>query len=164
MGKRNGKPDGRGGAREGAGRKLGGINQGSRAVAKQTMKDAGLTPLEVMFANMVFWHKTSEHLAVKFQDLMSMADGSNSEGALEVLDKCNGLMEKFLEARENAQRCAVDAAPYCHPRLQAIKFEGKDETLLEVTMALAPPRDDQEEVRGYRDGYTSVVPLRRSAA
>jgi hypothetical protein len=29
----------------------------------------------------------------------------------------------FLSARENAQRCAVDCAPYVHAKLQAVQHE-----------------------------------------
>jgi hypothetical protein len=29
----------------------------------------------------------------------------------------------FLSARENAQRCAVDCAPYVHAKLQAVHHE-----------------------------------------
>jgi hypothetical protein len=33
------------------------------------------------------------------------------------------LARMFLSARENAQRCAVDCAPYVHARLQAVHHE-----------------------------------------
>jgi hypothetical protein len=155
---------GSGGKRIGAGRPKGVINTTSRAVAKRVMKDSNLSPIEVMFANMIFWHRTSEHLAGKFNDLMASAKQASADGALEILDKCNGLMEQFLQARENAQKCAVDAAPYCHPRLQAVKFEGADkDEIMEITMALAKPEAEEDgEHRTYRDGYTSVVPIRRA--
>jgi hypothetical protein len=32
-------------------------------------------------------------------------------------------MRTFLSARENAQRCAVDCAPYVHAKLQAVQHE-----------------------------------------
>jgi hypothetical protein len=33
------------------------------------------------------------------------------------------LVRTLLSARENAQRCAVDCAPYVHARLQAVHHE-----------------------------------------
>ena len=33
------------------------------------------------------------------------------------------LARMFLSARENAQRCAVDCAPYVHAKLQAVHHE-----------------------------------------
>ena len=35
----------------------------------------------------------------------------------------DGLARMFLSARENAQRCAVDCAPYVHAKLQAVHHE-----------------------------------------
>ena len=36
------------------------------------------------------------------------------------------LMRMFLAARESAQRCAVDCAPYVHAKLQAVQHELRD--------------------------------------
>lgn len=46
----------RGGKREGAGRKQGAVTKRSRAIADKAM-DQGITPLEVMLANMRHFHE-----------------------------------------------------------------------------------------------------------
>jgi hypothetical protein len=43
----------------------------------------------------------------------------NEDDRLEAM----GLARMFLSARENAQRCAVDCAPYVHAKLQAVQHE-----------------------------------------
>ena len=82
---------GRGGARLGAGRKKGGTNQGTRDKQEFAHKcaSAGITPAEVMVANMRYFSRKRRDPACR---LLS-------------------------------QKCANDAAPYMHPRLNSINAD-----------------------------------------
>lgn len=110
----------RGGKRDGAGRRTGVPTTKTlqrRAIAEKAVAK-GITPLEVMLANMRHFQKLAE----------------SAEAALAEMtpDKIAGLKPddqfKFLLAevkktaglREMAHSCARDAANYLHPRLTAI--------------------------------------------
>jgi uncharacterized protein YceH (UPF0502 family) len=94
----------RGGARPGSGRKAGEANKKTRAIADKAAKE-GITPLEVMLKTMTA--------------LMERADLAKS---LKVLP---GEKEpSYLELMVDAASVAKDAAPYMHPRLQAIEHSG----------------------------------------
>jgi hypothetical protein len=74
-------------------------------------------PLEVMLTNMHFYHNHSEQF---FADLGKlMADRHATP------DQLLRVMDKFLACRANAQKCAVDAAPYVHPKLSAVRVEAQ---------------------------------------
>lgn len=85
-----------GGAREGAGRKIGSITTKTREIAEAALA-AGITPLEVMLE----------------------------------------AMNKFRDAGDTQAACSVakDAAPYIHPRLQAMEHTGPDGGPIAVTVA-----------------------------
>lgn len=72
--------------------------------------------------NMLFWHRHAqtlqEHLGAVIIDL-EKPDPDLVRDAMKTL---GGL----IEARSQSQRCAVDLAPYVHPRLQSIAFTGHD--------------------------------------
>ena len=51
----------RGGARDGARRPRGAVNRTSSAVAEKALAD-GLTPLDVMLANMRFYHQEADRV------------------------------------------------------------------------------------------------------
>lgn len=90
-----------------------------REIAAQAL-EAGVTPLEVMLENMRFYHQKADVLQTAV--LAKVAKVSlKSKEALE-------LLEEFKELGENrmkAQSCAVDAAPYVHPRLSATQVSGE---------------------------------------
>jgi hypothetical protein len=97
----------RGGKRQGAGRKKSALTKRTQEIAAKASKD-GITPLEVMLENMRFAH-------VEAQRLAEMIAG---EGA--TIENLKGL----LDMRKIAEECAKDAAPYVHPRLQAVQHSG----------------------------------------
>ena len=83
------------------GRKTGGRKKGAknkRTLATEALVKAGIEPLEVMLANMRHAFDEAQRLT----------------GA------------KAKAARNEAQNCARDAAPYCHHRLASIEHTGKD--------------------------------------
>ena len=75
------------------------------------------TPLDVMITNMMWWHKKAEKLGKQIEKMV--ADMNDPEERAEALDT----IKSFIHCREHSQKCAVDAAPYVHPRLQAIAVQ-----------------------------------------
>lgn len=107
---------GHGGAGRGQGRKPGGLNQRTkalRAIADEAIAE-GVHPLEVMLDNMRFYHERADVLQTAV--LAKVAKVSlKSKEAMELLEE----FKELGAARMKAQSCAVDAAPYVHPRLSA---------------------------------------------
>jgi hypothetical protein len=91
-------------------------NRLSRKRAMQLCADKE-SPLDVMFDNMLFWHRQSRDLGAKLDAICGKI--KNEDDRREAMS----LARMFLSARENAQRCAVDCAPYVHARLQAVHHE-----------------------------------------
>jgi hypothetical protein len=75
------------------------------------------SPLDVMFDNMLFWHRQSKDLGVKLEAISGKIKSEDDRR------EAISLVRTLLSARENAQRCAVDCAPYVHAKLQAIQHE-----------------------------------------
>ena len=85
----------------------------------EALCDANESPLDVMVDNMLFWFRQSHNLQEKLEQLSKVDELTPDEriGAMK-------LVQHFLDARNNAQKCAVDAAPYVHPKLQSIALTG----------------------------------------
>lgn len=131
-------------------------------------------PLKIMLDNMMFWHNQSEALAGQIQaSLEEMRAGAASE---ELIQKFEKSMKHFVDARQNAQSCAVDAAPYVHPKLASVTHKADNkgkiievETVVPVSNLNAPDNGKKDAVaeegpdRSYRDGYnkSNVTPIRR---
>src|SRR5580704_7790731 len=75
------------------------------------------SPLDIMFDNMLFWHRQSRDLGAKLDAICGKI--KNEDDRREAMS----LARMLLSARENAQRCAVDCAPYVHAKLQAVHHE-----------------------------------------
>jgi hypothetical protein len=65
----------------------------------------------------LFWPRQSKDLGAKLGSIFGKI--KNDDGRREAMS----LARMFLSARENAQRCAVDCAPYVHAKLQAVHHE-----------------------------------------
>jgi hypothetical protein len=91
------------------------------------LADSGRSPLDVMMDNMWFWFDRSREMETmlkeQFEELRANQGVLSAEELAEDRKRAFGLLATFLAARENAQKCAVDAAPYVHPRLQSIAFK-----------------------------------------
>ncbi len=96
----------RGGKRVNAGRKAGTANKKTRAIADKAAA-SGITPLEVMMDTMREFHAKA----------MAIAPGAAIEVNEEAITRLGLLTE--------ASKIARDAAPYMHPRLQAMELSGK---------------------------------------
>ena len=75
------------------------------------------SPLDIMFDNMLFWHRQSKDLGAKLEAICKKI--KNDDDRREAIS----LARMFQAARENAQRCAVDCAPFVHAKLQAVQHE-----------------------------------------
>ena len=91
-------------------------NRLSRKKAMELCADKEL-PLDIMFDNMLFWSRQSRKLGAKLDAICAKI--KNDDDRREAMS----LARMFLSARENAQRCAVDCAPYVHAKLQAVHHE-----------------------------------------
>lgn len=159
------KLSGRGGPGRGGGRKPNNPN-GVPAISKLRAAEViktGNAPLDIMLKNMHWWDQHADNLAENIQGLM--AEIQNSFGAdsdspvdpatlKELMEKAVQMTKGFLAARQNAQSCAVDAAPYVHARFQSVvlKKEGDMKTI-KIRASLPPVSGADKEARSYRDGY-----------
>ena len=91
-------------------------NRLSRKRAMQLCADKE-SPLDVMFDNMLFWHRQSKDLGAKLDAICGKIKNDDDRR------EATSLVRTLLSARENAQRCAVDCAPYVHAKLQAVHHE-----------------------------------------
>ncbi len=94
------------------GRRPGSPNVLTRRLAIRACREVGLSPLDVMLANLRHWHEQAESLEAQHAD---------TDAREEVL----------FAARTRAQRCAIDAAPYCHPRVAAVRTKLESDARVE---------------------------------
>jgi hypothetical protein len=100
----------RGGPRQGSGRKQGSPNKAS-AARQAEVAASGITPLEVMLANMRLYHRQAE-------ELLELLDAAESpEAKIQILGEAS-------RSRQMAQKCAADAANYVHPKLANVQHGG----------------------------------------
>ena len=100
----------------------------------------GTSPLGVMLANLTFYHNSAVALTEK---LMLVADLLTPE--------------KIAEGGEDmmqAQTCAVDAAPYVHPKLASIEFTGNPDKPIEHVHKLMSPK---EAAQAYLQSLDAVA-------
>ncbi len=109
------------------GRRKGDITKRTKAL--RSIADKALfasdTPLEVMLENMRHYHKIANDLHKEIAERLEWL--KNEETVEDVAEGINATVKMLGEmnnARMNSQKCAVEAAPYCHPRLAHVKFDG----------------------------------------
>lgn len=117
----------RGGARKGAGRKPSALTKTTREAAVDATKAAGVTPIEVMAFNLKFWYEAAQNLTDKIQDALAELKPEDFRENPEYLKDMAAQLKNMLFARERAQECAVDMAPYRHPRLANIEVTSRFE-------------------------------------
>lgn len=114
---------GHGGRRLGAGRKTGSLTKRTRDIAERAAAQ-GKTPLEIMLANMLHFHKLAESAESALAEM-----SADTLPALPPEEQFKHLLAEVKKAaglREMAQTCARDAAPFVHPRLAAIEHSVAD--------------------------------------
>lgn len=114
--------NGQGGARPGAGRrKSESISRTQELVAKAVA--AGITPLEVLTEGLNFYHNLAQEAVRQFEE------ETNAK-----LKK-----KKFLVVREMknyTKEYAKDAAPYIHPKLQAVTQSGPNGGPIQIGLSI----------------------------
>lgn len=90
--------------------------------------DDGESPLDVMIDNLKFWFRQSVRLSAKLEKFLENADASDPD----ILAQAAKMLQTLLMARDKAQVCAVDAAPYCHPKLASIEHKSSGEIHLHL--------------------------------
>ena len=149
----------------GQGRKPGGLNQRTkalRAVAEKAIAE-GVHPLEVMLDNMRFYHEKADVLQVAILDKVTAKGVLKGEDAMKMLNE----FRELGEFRMKAQSCAVDAAPYVHPRLSAT--QGVDRASPSFMMNAGLPltverKSNAEPCHGSWRSWSSTVVSRRSSS
>lgn len=136
---------GRGGARQGAGRPEGSRNEKTAAIARRALKD-GISPIEVMLNNMRFWVEKTGAFEEKIMDILT-----NQELSIEDRKDLIKVLAQFVNARQSAQSCAVDAAPYCHQKLATltVKPEGNTRNIKDIT--------DQSSAKDAQDAWMAEL-------
>lgn len=76
----------------------------------------GVLPLEVMLRNMRWFHEKAEDLLLKILE----AQKEKQLGKDHII-----ALAKVYGYREQAQKCAVDAAPFIHSRLSSVTVTGE---------------------------------------
>jgi hypothetical protein len=114
----------------------------SRRRATEILK-TDRTPLDVMLENMNFWWDRARELGGLLEEQLKSENEDIRRAAMRTVGP-------FLAARDNAQRCAVDAAPYVHPKFSSIAFRANTGEEMTVTMTLAPAKGEDED-RSYRE-------------
>lgn len=124
------KRHGPGGKRKNAGRPLGSATQRTREIANRIAADPSkIMPLEVMIDNMMFAYKQAIDNQAQFEAMPKTMQKDRPGRSL--------LMDVVSE-RAMAQSYAKDAAPYLHPRLNAIDVHNKGKPF---TILFAPGDD-----------------------
>lgn len=155
---------GNGGKREGAGRKPGASTQLTRYEITKVAK-SGKAPADIMLKNMWWWDEQADLLQAQIvESLKDVKLIEDDDQKLDELGKLKKKFDAFVHARDKAQSCAVDAAPYIHARLQsiAIRPESKGKMIVKTTVPTMGAVDDK--TRSYRDGYdaVNVLPIRKT--
>lgn len=122
----------------GSGRQKGQLNKRTLARIEEIQRivDAGLTPLRVMNENMVFWHEQAITLGEQLREFVAKMKEAPPDDGGQSLEQAMKLMRMFFAARENSQKCAVDAAPYVHAKLSAITVDDKQARQISVVGGL----------------------------
>lgn len=133
-----------GGARPGAGkqrgnsgRRVGTVSERAKALRKVSDKDLfdGVVPLSVMLKNMRHHFAKAEELSER---LIEQIEGLAGQASVDDIKQILSDYGRMLTYREQAQTCAVDAAPYCHPRLSAIHVSGSVTKRVELAGDVTP--------------------------
>lgn len=136
----------------GQGRKPGSKVKVLRAHNAQKMINEGRAPVNVMLRNMWWWDEAANNLGGQLlQHSEALKFAKSDEAKFEALQTFNDLLQKFFHARDKAQSCAVDAAPYFHARLQSVKI---DASITNVTPQKVSKDAPDEK---FIDGYATLV-------
>jgi predicted ATPase len=143
----------RGGARPNSGRPPSRIKVTRESAIDATDK-AGVTPIEVMAFNLKFWYEAASSLTDRVKEFLQDNDPKNlGDNAPELIKELNANIKNMLFARERAQECAVDMAPYRHPRLANVEMTQRfaNESSEPDKPKITHKTDPKDAVRAYED-------------
>lgn len=136
------------------GRPVGSVGQKTKLLREISTKalEAGVSPLEVMLENMRFFHQKADVLQVAILDRVSAKGVLKGEDAMKMLIE----FKELGEFRMKAQSCAVDAAPYVHPRLSATSAD------VQVTHKIEEAEQAFKTIEGALNAvvYGDIIPAR----
>jgi hypothetical protein len=72
-----------------------------------------------MVENMLFFHEKAANLGLQLAELVVTETDAETRANLVKL------VRELLNAREQSQKCAVDAAPYIHAKLASLQISGE---------------------------------------
>jgi hypothetical protein len=110
----------RGGARPNSGPKKNPLVKTTREAMLEATKAVDLTPARVFAENLRFWYDAATALTNKIVAILELPAERFADEP-ELLKDLNTNIKNMLIARDKAQECAVDMAPYRHPRLSQIE-------------------------------------------
>ena len=108
----------KGGARKGTGPKPGSHTNRATILTRRkaaSIIESGISPLDVMMANLRFWHQEIGLMEAGIRKTVPMAKG---DSLLQV--ERTPLIDRFFEAKDTLQDVACETAPYIHPRVSPI--------------------------------------------
>jgi hypothetical protein len=123
------------------GRPKGALTKMSLAKARE-LADKNETPLDVMVDNMNFWRKRANELTDVMQEKlnnlveMPITNKEEQDAFVKAMQEFNKIAAHMIAARAQAQSCAVDAAPYVHPKLTSVAIKNPQQNV-KIQMALA---------------------------
>lgn len=105
----------------GRGRPPGAVTVLTRELANEIVA-SGFTPIHVMHDNMRFFFEKGERLTTRLEHMLAQTREDQVVNA-ERFHEMIALLHKINTARQLAEQCAVDLAPYVHPRLSSIALQ-----------------------------------------
>lgn len=97
--------------------------------ARDFNTDGKAVPLAVMVGNMRFAHGEALDMMMQIAEAMpQVLKEQNPDQWAEILD----LFKNMMRMRDVAQRYAVDAAPYMHPKLASVEYKDNNDLLTQI--------------------------------
>ncbi len=135
-----------------------------RDMTMKAMKETKRVPLETMLKNMVRFDDEAEAMDEELLNLLSSAAPgarATEKQKAEFIDKVSKLMVARRECRLDAQRCAVDAAPFMHQRLASVEMKIESNVITRTADELhMSPEQLTEYFAKLRDRPLSAEPLK----
>lgn len=152
-----------GGPRPGSGRKKGTLNKRTQMLRKiaDGALTKGHTPIDVMLKNMRRFDEEADGLWSEVMIAMGqMADTiKTSQEKFDFLDKMTATLGKMRECRLDAQKCAVDAAPFVHAKLSSVSVSVTDDKLSRKSEGAMTDEEKQDYFNKLRLRPVTDTPL-----
>lgn len=149
----------RGGARPGSGPK----NQQRKSSRKmrELLDDGDAQPIEVMMNNMRFYYSRATSFSQQLLDMVDELKNVPEEKRTDEMVAILKMAHQVDEYRDKAQACAVDAAPYCHPRLASlqVKSDNGDSRKPDPNLLEAKPRNAREAMEDWAEFLRTGKPM-----